>query len=49
VFEVWKEDGLLKVGAPRVQLEAEEKKVEMPKENIVRSVEYSIDGKLAEY
>jgi hypothetical protein len=48
VFEVWKEDGVLKVGAPRVQLEVEEKKVEMPKENIVRSVEYSVDGKLTD-
>ncbi|WP_448377018.1 glucodextranase DOMON-like domain-containing protein, partial [Fervidobacterium sp.] len=47
VFEVWKEDGVLKVGAPRVQ-EKEEPKVEMPKENIVRSVEYAIDGKLSD-
>lgn len=47
VFEVWKEDGVLKVGAPRIQKE-EEPKAELPKENIVKSVEYAVDGKISE-
>ncbi|MFN4223183.1 MAG: glucodextranase DOMON-like domain-containing protein [Fervidobacterium nodosum] len=48
IFEVWKEDGQLKVGAPRVKQEEEPAKVELPKENTVKSVEYEIDGKLSE-
>ncbi|MEN3043001.1 MAG: glucodextranase DOMON-like domain-containing protein [Fervidobacterium sp.] len=47
VFEVWKEDGKLKVGAPRIQKQ-EPQQVELPKENIIRAIQYEIDGKLSE-
>ncbi|MFN6991248.1 MAG: glucodextranase DOMON-like domain-containing protein [Fervidobacterium sp.] len=48
IFEVWKEDGKLLVGAPRVQPKEEIKVAELPKENIIRAVQYQIDGKLSE-
>lgn len=47
IFEVWKEDGKLRAGVPRVQPKEEEKGIEVPKENIVRAVQYQIDGKLS--
>ncbi|MGC8820622.1 MAG: glucodextranase DOMON-like domain-containing protein [Fervidobacterium sp.] len=47
IFEVWKEDGKLKVGAPRVKKE-ELTKVEPPKESVVKAVSYQIDGKLSD-